>query len=140
MYKSFLIYHFALFTCHLLHCITRDYEGWPDKKNEFPIDHMTAEHRQIIIEKCSKEDNPAMPDLPLSEEEEEKEDVAAEEGGGDWDLTHIMTVEELNMPEPQLCDYHKEENGGTCQLVACSKYEAKGHDETWFLCLDCQKA
>ena len=123
----------------MFHCITRDYEGWPDKKDEFPIDHMTAEHRQIIIDKCSAQYNPVMPGLPLSEKDEE--DVAAEEdGGGDWDLTHVMTVEELNMPEPQLCDYHKDENGGTCQLVACSKYEAKGHDETWFLCLDCQKA
>ena len=69
-------------------------------------------------------------------------DVDDDEEGGEqqWELTKIMTIKELSKKKPQLCDYSKEVNGGTCQLVACSKYEAKGHDETWFSCLDCQQA
>ena len=62
------------------------------------------------------------------------------EDGGDWELTKIMTIKELSKKKPQLCDYSKEENGGTCQLVACSKWKETKGDETWFSCLDCQQA
>ena len=47
-------------------CTNRDYEGWPEKKDEFPISHMTEEHRWLIADKCSAQDNPAMPNLPMS--------------------------------------------------------------------------
>jgi len=50
----------------LFSCTARDYEGWPEKKDEFPISHMTEEHRRLIAEKCSAQDNPAMPNLPMS--------------------------------------------------------------------------
>ena len=47
-------------------CTTSDYEGWPEKKDEIPISHMTEEHRWLIADKCSAQDNPAMPNLPTS--------------------------------------------------------------------------
>ena len=50
------------FHCHFL--FLSDYNGWPDK---LPVDHMTKEHRQLIVEKCSNPEenpNPAMPEVP----------------------------------------------------------------------------
>lgn len=42
-----------------------DYGGWPDV-NELPVDHLTEEARQLIIQKCSDHDDPTLPALPTS--------------------------------------------------------------------------
>ena len=70
------------------------------------------------------------------------EDIAEEDGSGkegeeQWDLTKIMTVEELNMPSPQLCSYANDKEK-KCRLIACCKYERVGA-EPWYYCLDCQQ-
>ena len=85
-------------------------------------------------------------DLAVDDDEEEDgedtEIVANDDDSGDeqqWELTKIMTIKELNKKKPTLCDYSKEVNGGTCQLVACSKWKDTKGDETWFSCLDCQQ-
>ena len=45
-----------------------DYNGWPDRE-KLPVDYLTEEHRQIIVEKCSDPEKNAIPimlDLPLA--------------------------------------------------------------------------
>lgn len=45
----------------------RDWQRCPEKKKELPIiEFMTEEHRQVITEKCSNHEEPAMPNLPVS--------------------------------------------------------------------------
>jgi hypothetical protein len=55
--------------CHRHFLSLSDYNGWPGRdEQELPVDHLTEEHRRLIIEKCSNPEenpNPAMPDLPL---------------------------------------------------------------------------
>lgn len=56
--------------CHRRSLSLRDYNGWPGRdEQELPVDHLTEEHRRLIVEKCSDPEvnsNPIMPDLPLT--------------------------------------------------------------------------
>ena len=45
--------------------LCRDYEGWP-KEEELPVKFLTEEHRELIAEKCSNEEEPEMPTLPTA--------------------------------------------------------------------------
>ena len=49
-----------------LDCQLEDYEGFPTKRHELPIDYMTEEHREIIAKKCSTNPNPVFPVIPTS--------------------------------------------------------------------------
>lgn len=55
--------------CHRRFLSLSDYNGWPGRdEQELPVDHLTEEHRRLIVEKCSdpeENSNPIMPDLPL---------------------------------------------------------------------------
>ena len=55
--------------CHRHFLSLSDYNGWPSRdEQELPVDHITVEHRRLIVLKCSNHEenpNPAMPDLPL---------------------------------------------------------------------------
>ena len=112
----------------------------------------TLEQQQRDEAPSPKVDEVIGGDLAVDDDEEEDagedtEIVANDDDGDDeeegeeqqWELTKIMTIKELNKKKPMLCDYSKEENGGTCQLVACSKWKDTKGDETWFSCLDCQQ-
>jgi hypothetical protein len=63
-------------------CQEKDYGGWPENLNEIPIKFMTKEHRQIMLEKCTGQYAPSMPNLPIDEngnlEEPLKEDESAD--------------------------------------------------------------
>jgi hypothetical protein len=48
-------------------CQEKDYGGWPENINEIPIKFMTKEHRMIMIEKCTGQYAPAMPNIPIDE-------------------------------------------------------------------------
>lgn len=52
----------SIYTC-------RDYEAWPKEKKDYPIEFITEEHRELIAERCSNEEEPVMPNLPTTEEE-----------------------------------------------------------------------
>ena len=45
--------------------LSSDYGGWPEV-HELPIDHLTGEHRRLIAEKCSENEDPVLPNLPTS--------------------------------------------------------------------------
>ncbi|KAL7550777.1 hypothetical protein ACHAWF_013987 [Thalassiosira exigua] len=50
-------------TC--LDCQENDYEGWPaPESGELPVAFLSEEDRQAIAEKCTNQDDPALPDLP----------------------------------------------------------------------------
>ena len=41
-----------------------DYDGWPEDEGEYPVDHVTEEHREVMAEMCSKAQKPNMPVVP----------------------------------------------------------------------------
>ena len=58
--------------CHSPSCTHRrplfdfgsDYGGWPEDVGEYPVDHVTDEHREVMAEMCSRIKKPNMPSLP----------------------------------------------------------------------------
>ena len=58
--------------CSLLYnCLTvfsfdtqeKHYEGWPENPEEIPVSHMTQEHKDFLLDKCSRYKNVKMPDF-----------------------------------------------------------------------------
>ena len=49
------------FSC--LDCQEKDFGGWPEKREEIPIDALRRELRKTMIEKCSRCPNPRMPNM-----------------------------------------------------------------------------
>lgn len=48
-------------------CQEKDYGGWPENVNEIPMKFITNEHRSIMIEKCTGQYAPIMPNIPVDE-------------------------------------------------------------------------
>ena len=46
-----------------LHLQEKYYDGWPDNPEDLPVQHMTQEHREFLLEKCSRYKNVRMPDF-----------------------------------------------------------------------------
>lgn len=59
------------FTC--LDCQDRDFGGWPDRKEELPIDAIGRDLQEAMTEKCTRCLDPRMPDM---------RSLVAKEGGG----------------------------------------------------------
>mmetsp|Transcript_24282 Transcript_24282/g.51509 ORF Transcript_24282/g.51509 Transcript_24282/m.51509 type:complete len:1060 (+) Transcript_24282:126-3305(+) len=47
-----------------LDCQANDFGGWPEKKEEIPIEVLRDDLREVMIEKCTKYESPEMPNLP----------------------------------------------------------------------------
>jgi len=47
-----------------LDCQAKDFGGWPESPDELPIKVLGDDLCEAILEKCTKEANPEMPDLP----------------------------------------------------------------------------
>ena len=59
-------------------CQERDFGGWPDSADEFPVRYMTEEHRSVISEFCTEQCTPSMPGiLPLIRIESYVDDAAS---------------------------------------------------------------
>ena len=101
-----------------------DYGGWAEPESgELPFKFMTEEHRKIITEKCSHQENPKMPKINFEKLKE-----------GDWALNRVFNVIELSRIHPVMCQWVAE---GECDLVACSEWRT--NNRGWFCCLDCQE-
>ena len=50
------------FTC--IDCQEQDFAGWPEEHSELPVKFLTEENKKIMSEKCSRQKEPAMPNLP----------------------------------------------------------------------------
>ena len=52
-------------TC--IDCQEGDYGGWPETVSELPVTFMTLEHRRVVVEKCTGQYSPAMPNIPIND-------------------------------------------------------------------------
>ena len=79
-YVSNLDQDYQWHTC--MDCQEKDYEGWPESINEIPIAFMTAEHRRVIIEKCTGQYSPNMPNIPINEHGDFENALSVDAGAG----------------------------------------------------------
>ena len=45
-------------------CQANDYDGWHEKNEELPLKVLKDDHREAVLDKCTRLDDPVMPDLP----------------------------------------------------------------------------
>jgi hypothetical protein len=81
-YVSSLDQNYKWHTC--IDCQQNDYGGWPETALEIPVQFLTVEHRQVMLDKCTGQYSPAMPHIPINENGDF--DVPAEEACDDVDV------------------------------------------------------
>jgi len=141
-----------------LDCQANGFDGWPEKKEELPIKVLKDDLREAMLDKCTRLDDPVMPDLPsgtaasgekATTEEDKSSDDAADvdaddgsssndEGDGEevWELKKVFSVKELKKSKPTMCSHCGTDE--ECDLVACSVW-VSSLDGNWFSCLDHQE-
>ena len=102
--------------------LSSDYGGWPEV-HELPIDHLTGEHRRLIAEKCSENEDPVLPNLPTSMSLLSTADAAGDKKGNSITPPpcHDMAVAEAH----RKWQAEAERLGGPNARVVVSKPEAK---------------
>jgi len=140
-----------------LDCQANGFDGWPEKKEELPIKVLKDDLREAMLDKCTRLDDPVMPDLPsgtaasgekaTTEEDKSSDDAAdvdADDGSssndkGDgeevWELKKVFSVKELKKSKPNMCSHCGTDE---CELVACSVVSSLDGNR-WFSCLDHQE-
>ena len=123
-----------------------DYGGWPEDVGEYPLDHVTDEHREVMTEMCSRVKKPNMPSLPSvppSPEVAGAADLHVTTGGdaagvpltAGWDLRHVYSADEIRARAAECMG-----KDGGCGNVACSRYvNTLDKDDVWDTCIDCQE-
>ena len=69
-----------------------DYGGWPEDEGEYPVDHVTEEHREVMAEMCSKAQKPNMPVVPCVPPPPEAAGLHVAAGGDPDDSTEEVEV------------------------------------------------
>ena len=79
-------------------CQEQDYDGWPETKEEIPVNFITMEHRKIMIEMCTGQYNPAMPAIPIHENGDMEGDAVVEMDGA-ADVDHDECAPSVKVPD-----------------------------------------
>ena len=143
-----------------------DYGGWPDDLNELPLKHMTKEHKELLVAKCSRKVKIDMPNFDgdkgietmhyeRKEEQpptEDHENLAKAEPPADEDKNQADAAYYPEADEDEEDDkWHMKKimsiadleapikcSYEDCPLPAAVLYVSDKDSEKWYTCLDCQ--
>ena len=77
-----------------------DFDGWPEDEGEYPVDHVTEEHREVMAERCSFAEAPDMPNLPsVPKDTETTSPVEDQDSDGEWEPPTMGSKEEEEVEE-----------------------------------------
>lgn len=91
-------------------CQVKDYGGWPENIKEIPMKFITTEHRKIMIEKCTGQYAPAMPNIPI-DENGNFEETCNEKTNANADSTYQNDDPQLSMVDADYDTSSKNNSG-----------------------------
>jgi hypothetical protein len=97
-------------------CQEKDYGGWPENIKEIPMKFITTEHRKIMIEKCTGQYAPAMPNIPI-DENGNFEETCHEKTSANADSTHQNDDPQLSMVD---ADYDTSSKNNSARAATSS--------------------